>query len=111
MDAPLPLTSQIQNKVIATADAGAAAGGRHTMGSKGKMFKKWIVFLKVLDMQAHFHFKKLTLQKRTLSYSGFQAFQVCFMIWLCSEIGITGTKSLSKALIPLSINLWPETFI
>ena len=55
-------------------------------------------------MQAHFHFKKLTQQKRTLSYSGFQAFQACFMILLCSEIGITGTTSLSKALIPLSID-------
>ena len=62
-------------------------------------------FLKVLGMQAHFPFKKLTLQKRTLSYSGFQAFQVCFMILLYSEISITGTcTSLSKALIPLSID-------
>ena len=61
-------------------------------------------FLKILNMQAHFHFKNLTLQKRTLSYSGFQAFQMCFMILLCTEIGITGTTSLSKALIPLSMD-------
>ena len=61
-------------------------------------------FLKVLDMQAHFPFKILTLEKRTHSYSGFQAFQVCFMILLYSEISITGTTSLSKALIPLSID-------
>ena len=34
MDGPLALTSQIQNKVMATVDAEAAAGGRHTMGRK-----------------------------------------------------------------------------